>query len=311
MTTRILIAALLLTCIISQRLHAEQKKTDIPKPPSQTLEDSVSYVTTRIVTQLGGTGTGFFYVIDLMLADGSKSNSLLLISNKHVFYDPQDRIKGVTKFPEKSSKEITIVLNKRRKDGSPIFRDTKRKTFELHGNPLYLEHPNPSIDLACLNVSILKDDSISGRLHIKNLTDEFLRPIDYHRVKPGTDVLFVGYPGDHYDVLNNLPLVRKGSLASIPYIDFYGNEELVIDAGAFPGSSGSPVFVSANRKYVLLGVLTRTLKLKRDTETRERKEDYLGLGIVLKQELVKELVTYAAKRFAEILSATKAAPKSN
>ena len=52
--------------------------------------------------------------------------------------------------------------------------------------------------------------------------------------------------------------------------------------------------------YALLGVLTRTLELE-----RERKKDYLGLGVVLKQELVKELTAHAAKQFAELLSKKK------
>ena len=283
MTTRTLIVVLLLTsCTIDQQLFAEQPTLDILKLPPPTLEQQVSYGTVRIVTQLKGMGTGFFHVISYMSDNGTESKSLLLISNKHVFYEPEDR----DKIAAKPSREITIEINKRREDGSPIFGDTQRVIFELHRSPLYIEHPNPSIDLACLNVSMLTNETHHGRLYIKHLTDDFLKPLDYHKVAPGRDVLFVGYPGDRYDVVNNLPLVRKGSLASIPYIDFCGNKELVIDAGAFPGSSGSPVFVSFDGTYALLGVLTRTLELE-----RERKKDYLGLGVVLKQELVKELTS--------------------
>ena len=250
-------------------------------------------------------GTGFFHRIDYTEPDGPITQSLLLISNKHVFYEPQNRIASVTEPSTKPSKEIMISVNKRQKDGSPIFGDPKRVFFELHDNPRYVEHPDPSIDIACLNVSALINGSIPDLLYVRHTADNFLRPINYQKVMPGTDVLFVGYPGDRYDVRNNLPLVRKGSLASIPSMDFDGNKELVIDAGAFPGSSGSPVFVSFDGKYVLLGILTETLK------THGHEQDYLDLGIVLKQELVKELVDHATKRFIDLLSANKAVPESN
>ena len=45
----------------------------------------------------------------------------------------------------------------------------------------------------------------------------------------------------------------------MPNIDFNGKGQIVIDAQIFPGSSGSPVFVSWEGKYSLLGVVSQTM----------------------------------------------------
>ena len=158
MITRTFIVVLLLIGMTNYWLHSEQEKPDISKPPPKTLQQDVSYVTTRIVTQQGGMGTGFFHIVDYTESDGTKLQSLLLISNKHVFYEPQDGIASVTEPSTKPSKEIIIAVNRRRKDGSPIFGNPKLIRDKLHDNPLYVEHPDPSIDIACLNVSKFDKD---------------------------------------------------------------------------------------------------------------------------------------------------------
>ena len=262
---RVFVTFSLLICAISQWVHPEQKEIDMSKPPFTThLEYSVSFVTTRIATQDGGMGTGFFYSVDLPPPVGPEKSSILLISNKHVFYEPKDveGIKNVAELSMPPTDRITIALNKRQEDGSPIFGSATDKTFKVRNSPLYLEHPNPNIDLACLNVTQLNMPSIDGKLYMRSLSDKFLKAVDYGKVAPGSEVLFVGYPGNKYDVSNNLPLIRKGFLASIPYIDFGGNKELVIDAEAFPGSSGSPVFVSFGGKYTLLAQIIHHANIK-------------------------------------------------
>ncbi len=59
---------------------------------------------------------------------------------------------------------------------------------------------------------------------------------------PGVDVWFVGYPANRFDVVNNLPLLRKGYISSIPRVNFNSQEQFIIDAQVYQGSSGSPVF---------------------------------------------------------------------
>lgn len=61
-----------------------------------------------------------------------------------------------------------------------------------------------------------------------------------------TDVIMVGFPNGIMDEANNLPVLRRGSLATPYRADYGGNRDFVIDIAAFGGSSGSPVFAYFN-----------------------------------------------------------------
>ena len=260
-------------------------------PPKDFFEHQMPYVTARISIQNPPgsvkpetNGTGFFYGLDFSLVDGSLDSRLLLISNKHVFVDPM--------------RKMTIKVNKKKADGSPDFGNVASITFRGFTDRYY-PHPVPGVDLACVDVTPLVHMLVEGKpLYVKNLGDSFLTPINYEKVAPGSDVLFVGYPNDFYDTRNNLPLARKGSLSSMPNVDFKGKGELVIDAEVFGGSSGSPVFIDWDNKYRLLGVLARSVerteRLVGRTIAIEVKE-HIGLGIIVKQRHVKELIDYTSK----------------
>ena len=56
------------------------------------------------------------------------------------------------------------------------------------------------------------------------------------------------------------PWFGKGTLASMPTLDFNGKGEIVIDAQVFASSSGSPVFITWDRTYKLLGVVSKTMR---------------------------------------------------
>ena len=272
----------------------ENIRAQEPKP---FFEHQVAYATARISIQNppGSVkqethGTGFFYLSNFTLNDGSPISRLLLISNRHVFV-------GSTSLKGKISaldRKMTIKVNKKKDDGSPDFGNVASITFPVFANQYY-PHPDQNVDLACVDVT----SQVEGKpLYIKHLGDEFLTPINYEKVALGSDVLFIGYPSDFYDTRNNLPLARKGSLSSIPNVDFKGKGELVIDAEIFGGSSGSPVFTHWDKNYRLLGVLSRSVDrtewLIGRTISIEVKE-HIGLGIIVKQRHVQELIDYTSK----------------
>lgn len=85
------------------------------------------------------------------------------------------------------------------------------------------------------------------------------------------DIVFIGYPEGIYDQKNKTPIMRKGITATPIWNDFNGGPKFLIDASAFPGSSGSPVFIFNNGSYstnkgitignriYFLGILTETI----------------------------------------------------
>ena len=246
----------------------------------QYFNHQAAYTAVRILIELPKkivTGTGFFYLSEVVLNEEHTRSKLLLISNKHVLGDGKGK--------------MILALNRKRDDGAPDHGVIRTFTYDEFAN-LYFEHPDKNVDLACVDVSRITHSDAA----IKHIGDQFLTPIDYERVALGSEVLFVGFPDDYYDTVNNLPLVRKGTLASMPNVDFRGKGDVVIDAQVFQGSSGSPVFVDWDSKYRLLGVLSA---MPREGRTPSGFPALLGLGIVIKQGHVQELIDYAGEEFKE------------
>lgn len=247
-------------------------------------EHEIAYITAKIDIELpkppNSVGTGVFY--QAALNDGTDRALLLLISNKHVFKD------GIGK--------LTVSLNRRKGDNTPDFGNIIQ-FGPLRFEHLYYAHPNPDVDLAGVNVSPIAHTGVFYR----QLDDGALKPIDYEKVAPGSGVIFVGYPRGYYDVMNNLPLIRRGSIASMPSVDFNGKGQVVIDAHLFHGSSGSPVFVSWDNKYALLGIVSGGMRYYSEIEPIPVNmppvgvEQMAGLGIVEKQRHVQELIDYTVE----------------
>ena len=231
------------------------------------------------------TGTGFFYRAKMHLTEDDSRAKLLLISNKHIL--------------ERGMGKMTLTLNRQRDDGAPDHGVLRPFVYDGFAE-LCVNHPDENVDLACVDVSGITHSDAS----VKHIGEEFLTPIDYERVALGSDVLFVGYPNDYYDTTNNLPLVRKGTLASMPSIDFKGDGNIVIDAQVFGGSSGSPVFVDWGGKYRLLGVISDTT----EGRTPSGFPAVLGLGVVIKQKHVRELIDHAMDRVRQAWEASTRRP---
>lgn len=244
-------------------------------------EHQVCFLTARILVQFtNGTssiGTGFLYMTPL--PSRPDRSVILLISNKHVFSD--------------TAGMLQISFNAKLENGEPDYGNVQ--TFSQDGfSTIYYPHPDDEVDLACLNISAITGSNI----YYKNLHDSFLEPIDLETIPPSSDVIFVGYPENRFDSKHNLPIIRKGSIASLPAVDFNGRPQIVIDAQVFQGSSGSPVFVATGGQYRLLGVVSETMIRHAQLQTVPTGQStlaiqqILGLGIVIKQSKVVELIEH-------------------
>lgn len=250
-------------------------------------EHQIAFVSARISIEASNgastsIGTGFFY--KALLNDGTDRFIILLISNKHVFLDPKGK--------------LSIILNRKNAEGKPDYGNVE-SFVSVNFEGAYFAHLDTNVDLACVNVTTI---SYSDVFYL-NLSDDFLNEIDHKKISPGTDVIFVGYPENRYDVVNNLPLIRKGSIASVPEVDFNGKGQIVIDAQVFQGSSGSPVFVAIDGHMALLGVVSETMIRHAQLQTLPANQSQvgvqqmIGLGIIIKQRHVKELIEDAVSEF--------------
>lgn len=253
-------------------------------------ESSVFFSIVRIVLSQGrgeSVGTGFLLRASFD-SDKEGQGATLLISNKHVFEAP--------------SQNLSLQFH-RRNPQSPreplLGQIVSAFITEFRKNSIYVEHPDQSIDLACVVANAIEDPKFD--VFALTIPRVMLATYQEQDLSPGQDVWFVGYPADRYDIANNLPLMRHGYIASIPSVDFGGNKQIIIDAPVFPGSSGSPVSTDINGKIRLIGVIVETMiqfnELKAlPTSQVVGIENIIGLGIVLKSTLLDSLIDAALRK---------------
>jgi hypothetical protein len=181
----------------------------------------------------------------------------------------------------------------------------------------WLQHPEESIDLCIMPIAdIMKNFHNKGIKIAIALIETSLIPSSQalSELLEIEDVTMVGYPIGLWDEINNYPIVRRGITATPPFLNFCGNEEFLIDAACFPGSSGSPVFlyneggyttktgtfVVAGGRLLLLGVLyggawynenegkIKTANLPRMKKALTVTEIPNNLGVVIKSNKIND-----------------------
>ncbi|MFZ6034727.1 MAG: S1 family peptidase [Patescibacteria group bacterium] len=152
-------------------------------------------------------GTGFLIKIEEIFH---------LVTAKHVVENKYD--------------DLCVFLNSKQFNKAVI----KPLRLIYKDNLNWIRHPNPNIDIAILPFLLGSDDKvtfISSELISKSLTDT-------HEL---SDVFYLSYqPGiNNFKKDGNVnPIIRKGIISRVNNDDTF-----FIDGTAFPGNSGSPVFL--------------------------------------------------------------------
>lgn len=196
----------------------------------QIIFENLAMSTIRIECRLNNgdisTGTGFFFKFVEQGTDFVPA----IITNKHVI---EDAVEG----------KLFFTLSD--KNGNPIHDQNHKFIIENFQRP-WLEHPDPNIDLCALpiNVFVKKMNEMNMNPYITFLDFSILpTPEDIEEMIGLERIVMVGYPNGLWDEKHNQPVFRNGILASHYKFDWNGKSEFVIDAGCFPGSSGSPVLI--------------------------------------------------------------------
>lgn len=173
----------------------------------------------------------------------------------------------------------------RAKDGRPLVGQCEHILIERVAQMIV----HPDVDLAVLDVSALIA-RFPETLYFKAVPYESLADFEEPELSVTTPVYFIGYPEGISDTMHNFPLIRKGIVSSHPRYDFNGAPYIIIDAMIFPGSSGSPAFVSLENACQTPGSVSTFMLLGVVTATYLKNLRPIGLGIVIKATCLKQLI---------------------
>ena len=272
--------------------------------------DQMSFTTLRIRYADGervNFGTGFFLSNGFLSKDKRKINTLYLVTCKHVIENNKNA-------------QIFVLLKCVDDQGESV-------NFPFFVTPQWFFHPTE--DLCMANFS-----GIPGYLRLKNhlyfagipfSKNTIMEAKDLAGLETNEEVSLIGYPVGIIDDVNNFPLIRKGTTAYKPAIDFQGEQGKyaklkvgVVDMPVSRGSSGSPIIItnseSLYRAYglrpekptvSLLGIAFETsydFSQVFDEKTKENLgnysvRDYVDIGYYIKSEELLEMIQDAESIF--------------
>lgn len=240
------------------------------------------------------TGTAFIFNMEI---EGKKDVFIpLLITNYHVIKDSTkvytEFVKGIDNNPDTGNK-IRVELD------SKIFYQYSDELNDLAAHPIApiinsLSTANYKVFYRSIDKSIIPNADVVKKLSAIE------------------EVLFIGYPSGLYDTRNSFPIVRKGITATPIWNNFENEEKFLIDAGVYPGSSGSPVFIynqgsfgtdegiTIGSRLLFIGIISETIiTTKNDTQNY-----FLGLGRVVNSKCLVNFITNITKGIMNIRHTT-------
>lgn len=238
------------------------------------------------------TGTGFLY---------EYGEDIYLITNGHVVTrtNPQqtDRIISSAAFPIKintkarfESTELPGAL------GLTDFFEISLYEDDDFKNPTWYIHPDKGYLIDVIAIPLERKEKIPSHIRLFPINkydfDTEFSP------KVADDVFIIGYPFDISGGLD-LPIWKRGSIASEPIIDIDNLPKMFVDTASRPGMSGSPVIMQRTGIHgfygekrsgkEIIGTISNFIGIYSGRIGAEN-EFKAQLGIVWKENVINEII---------------------
>lgn len=272
--------------------------SDSPLSLTEQFVHSTVRIKTRVTGETGWStvGTGFYW--NTVLAGGHEFSAI--VTNRHVLQDA-----------------VALGVQLHLKDGSGGVAFGPGKEVVIENDKLVLVfHEDPDVDLALVALGPTIHHTVPTPFFRALTSADLPDETTIRTLSAAQDILMVGYPNGLSDEINNCPVIRRGSTAIPPWLDYEGQRNLLCDVPVFGGSSGSPIFVVfdgmrhqrdgtvtfGTRKIFLLGVLFAGHVLNAEGEivpeapamlTKVTTPQTINLGLCVKAERVRELIEQA------------------
>ena len=293
--------------------------TTVSSLSAKTLDDQFIFSTVFITNESAQRqGTGFLVIRQVQ----EKKYLWCLVSNKHILL-PAPIKPAETNRLAKGKISINAI-----RDGKVEKEEIKVILRDAAGNSFVKGHPNPSVDVAAINITFyLKPFLDDPNTSLFGIVEELFATRDFIRnsfVSVGDPALIVGYPLSLVEEGHVVPISRNARLATKPDYDFKNQPIFLVDSTVVRGSSGSPVVLPI-QPYVwtekhkinigliqenhLIGIVSGAIKdwemIIRKSVSFEKTQvfsviDSSNLGIVFKAETISETIDeFGHHRWAE------------
>ncbi|MGO8927688.1 MAG: trypsin-like serine peptidase [Limisphaerales bacterium] len=246
-----------------------------PKPDSDPL--SALLAATFRITNKDSSGTCF--LLEPPPASRWSNGVVIVVTAAHAFEQAQ------------AGTECLIVMRERRADGSFVRREVPLP-IRSAGNPLWVKPPDD--DVAAIKLTLpLEVPCQPLRLDQLARAEEFTNG----RIRLGRDTWVFCFPAQLEANNAGFPVLRHGSIASLPLRPLSSDRTFLVDCNTFGGDSGAPVMVEergASRPTGLIvglvvGMERETDKVSMPFEERTVHHP-LGLAIVAHSEIIRQTV---------------------
>ena len=263
---------------------------------------STVLISYKVSDKFSSSGTGF--LVFRKIEDGK--GHVFLITNKHVIP------------PEGEKQSISVRVNIKTESNQPkvslveipVVGDDKRFL------PYVKVHPNKDADVAAINITdFVNQQNIQGMWLPQTIfgTKDKLKA---ENITIGDEIFLLGYPQAIFDPRNVFPILRQGTIATVPQEGYAFNNEIrkkydlpakidgfLIDANVFPGSSGSLVILKQQSTIIgpqgqtvvsgakkipyLLGIVSMSIPI---IDVNLGSVQRMGLGVVYSVETIQEVI---------------------